>query len=332
MKIVAILFLTFSIAQGVIYTCTYSNKNWAVVGTLYGCTVSSIAVGTSLDVENVLGNLLSGKSLEDVEAFSVTRKPVKELPSNLADFFPNLKGIQLYSVEFAKISMEDLRPFPKLEFLNLATNLLTSLPGDLFKFNPNLKLLYVYSNDLVTVGQGVLDGLNFLANVDFTLNPCINLNGQTTEKIEILKEELLQKCLPVGETIAPRTVKSTLATTTKPLSTFSTTPQTTLPPITTTESCPHRCSLDDEMDELTRNIDSLTVFTEQLKDELEALKTNYGTLQAETKKNKEKITELEKRECENTCNTGITSVQLDIWNILSKAVLVMGFFKIVHDL
>ena len=331
MKIVAVLFLNLAVAQGVIYTCTYANKNWTAVGILYGCTALKIDVGISLDVENVLGNLVSGKSPEDIEAFSVARKPVKNLPNNLADFFPNLKGIQLYSVDLETISVEDFRQFPMLEFLNLAVNLLTSLPGDLFKFNPNLKLIYVYNNKLSTVGQGILDGLNFLENVDFTLNPCINKNGQTREEIEILKEELLQKCLPAGETIAPKTTTSTVATTTEALTTVSTTPRSTLPPLMTTEGCPHRCTLDDEMDDLARNLESLTTFTEILKVELEALNTNYGKLTAETKTNKDKITELEKREC-NSCNTGIISVHLDIWNILSKGVLILGFLKVILDL
>ena len=297
MEKLVIFFLALTSAKGLIYNCNYSNKSWTEAGNLYGCIVSSIAVGTTLDVENVLGSLGPGKVLEDVETFSVTRKPVKKMAFGLEDFLPNLKVIQLYSAQLESISMEDLRPFPMLEFLNLASNFLTTLPGDLFKFNPNLKFFQVYSNKLTTVGQGILDDLIFLASVDFTLNPCINKNGKTTEEIEILREELLQKCLPAGETIAPRTVKSTLATTTKPLTTISTITQTTLTPTTTTlasttktstlkppttvsvttveitlEPCSLRCTLNNETDELKSKVADIFEKSEKLKQELSKLK------------------------------------------------------------
>ena len=297
MEKLVVFFLLLASTQAVVYNCNYASKNWTDTGSLYGCTVSLIAVGDSVDTEDVVGNLHPGKSLEDVETFSITRKVVKKMSAGLAVFFPNLKVIQFYTAQFETISMEDLRPFKMLEHLYLHQNLLTSLPGDLFEFNSKLRLFHVYSNKLTSVGQGILDGLNFLANVNFDSNPCINKNGRTTEELEILKEELLQKCLPAGETIAPKTTTSTVATTTEALTTVSTTPQSTSPSPTTTlasttetsssikpttvseltventlEPCSLRCTLNNETDDLKIRVTELFEKSEYLKQELSKLK------------------------------------------------------------
>jgi hypothetical protein len=298
-----------SVVDAVIYQCTYSTKTWANVGILYGCTVGSITAGTTADIEDVQGTLTAGKTFEDIEALSITRKVVTKIPENVENFLPNLKCLQIYSSKLETITTDDLRLLPNLEYINLGSNLLKALDGNLFNFNLKLKVLFFSGNDIESVGQGILDGLTDLVNVDFQTNNCINLAGQTPERIEVLKEELLLKCLPFGETIAPKTTTiaaatfsttSALTTTSASLTTsalLTTTKQitTTLPQITT-ESCPTpRCTLNEETDELNLKFEDLLTVTEELKDQIEKLKVTNTELQKESEIHSEKIAELEKK-------------------------------------
>lgn len=327
MKFLFGIFLPVFSLNGVfalIFNCNFANKNFThVTTTLFGCTVNLLSPGTTTNIEDITGNLAAGKSFEDVEFISVTRKTMPLIPQNLNEFLPNLKAIQIYSSKLETVFAEDFKPFSKLEHLNLAGNLLTTLPVDLFKNNRDLKLLYIYNNELETVAQGILDGLNSLKDVQLVGNACISLDAQTVEEIEMLKEELLLKCLAEGETIAPKT--TTLIIT----STLSTTLPTTTLPKTTTESCQHRCSLNDEVDELKLSLDDIITLTEKLESDLEKLKANFTMLEDETEMNGDKITELEKRECNNAYN-GFTTVQLDIYH-LSFIVILRQVLSIYSD-
>lgn len=229
-----------SFANGVIYSCSFVPKTWANVGSLYGCTLSTITNGSVTDLEEVKGTLAVGKTLEDVEGLTLLRKAVDRWPESLESFLPNLKAIQIYSSQITSISAENLKPFPNLEYLNLATNLLKTLPADLFSFTPNLKAIYFQSNKLESVGQGILDDLDGFVEADFQANPCISLSGNSPTAIENLKQELLAKCLSDGEIVEPKT--TTLAS--------ITTAGTATTSQATTASCPLRCIKNCETDEL----------------------------------------------------------------------------------
>jgi hypothetical protein len=334
-----IVFLSFALTvKGIILNCNYVSKSFTQVeGNLFGCTVTLISVGTIADIEELKGTLAAGKTLEDVEHISAARKTMITIPLNLEDFFPNLRAIQLYQMSLETISMEDLKPFPNLEHLNLAANVLTSIPFNLFDFNPKLKLIYLYNNKIATVGQGILDGLNVLVDVQFGGNVCIKSDATTPEELELIKQELLEKCLPAGETIAPKT--TTLPTTT-PTTTITeastaskptTTPTpTTLSPETTTINCEHRCTLNEEVDDLQTSLESVVTLAGKLQLDLENLKLNYTSLQAESKNITVKISELEKRDC-SACN-GHEQMKLKVWEILEKGVLLACFVKLLHGL
>lgn len=195
----------------------------------------------------------------------IFRKTVKTWPKTLKNFFPNLKAIQFYTTDLEEISSDDLKQFPNLEYLNLAFNLLKKLPGDLLGYTLKLKVVVFHNNKLANVGLGILDGLNSLSDVDFQANTCINLNAQTPDELETLKEELKINCFVAEET------------TVKP------------------ETCPLRCTLNDETDELNSKYDKLFKSIEELQSEVSKMKELNTELQKESKAQDERIDKLEKK-------------------------------------
>jgi Leucine rich repeat len=260
MQIYLLLIVLLSGGYGVIFKCTYSNKTWTYPGSLYSCTVSTLITGLESGIKEIQGTHLSEKTMTDVQALSITRKTVKKIPENLADFFPNLKAIQLYTTELETISVDDLKPFSNLEYLNLAFNKLERISSNLFNYNAKLKIIYFHNNKLEIVGQRILDGLKELVEVDFQANTCISLNALSQEEIETLKTELLLKCLPLLE-ICP----------------------------------PIHCTLNDETDEIKTEIQNIVNIIESLKVKVNILNESNENLQKENSRNEKRISELEKK-------------------------------------
>jgi hypothetical protein len=270
--IVAVIFLPAATCE--IYVCSYSSKSWTQVGNLYSCTVNSILTGTSTELEETSGNHAIGFSNSDTEGVLISKKPVKKFPANLASFFPNLKAIQLYTVELEKISSNDLKFFVKLEFLNLAFNFLQTLDGNLFQFTPRIKLFHVHNNKLEKIGPGILDSLRDLSEADFQANVCISSNAASPEEIVVLKDEILTSC-PFPDEIVDSTTKFLL-------------------PKTTVEACPIRCLLDDETEELRLKIRRVTNFSNDLQTEILKMKNLNDQLEIEKQQQKERIAKLQR--------------------------------------
>lgn len=273
MKVLILFFMTFAATQAVVYDCIYSSKSWAQVGDLYGCTVSSILAGTSSVLEEIQGTKLPGKSNNDVEGFIISRKVVHQFPVNLANFFPNLRAIQLYTTELEQLSVNDLKLFSKLEYLNLAFNFLTTISSDLFKFTPKIKFLFIHNNKLKTVGRGILDVIPELIEADFQANSCISLNAQTPDEIVVLKEDLEAFCSLPDEIDGSTTTVQT----------------------TTMNMCSMRCSLDSDSEKIKFNLGKLSSLSQNLKAEIVKLQDENEKLEIEKRIQSEKIVQLEKK-------------------------------------
>lgn len=218
--------LTFS---GIVFESVYIYQDYPYLGALYTCYVSGVIDRNSANLIEIRGEHKTGKSDIDVQGLHVNLA-IQLFPKNFERVFPNLVGFKWWA-HVPSLTSEDLKPFTKLISLDLGYNRFVTLESDLFKYSPKLKFINFENNKLEHIGQNLLTELKELTFANFHTNPCINASASTHEEIEILNDLLPIQCPPLNE--SPATTEST-----------------------TTEStqCSPRCSLNDEADKLTSQV------------------------------------------------------------------------------
>ncbi|KAG5680406.1 hypothetical protein PVAND_009915 [Polypedilum vanderplanki] len=109
--------------------CANHNSITQTNGNEYQCNVQNKEVfnGNRVTIEKAEGNQQSGKSDDDVKFFLF-----------------NWCKFEIFS----KKSREDLKPFPKLKYLQLQGNPIEVIREDLFINNPELEVLYLENNEI----------------------------------------------------------------------------------------------------------------------------------------------------------------------------------------
>lgn len=207
-----------------------------------------LTVGKSeTTVESVHGGHFDFKSNKDVQGLYVQMEATKMLhfPKGIEKFFPNILAIEWYAGNLVSITAEDLKPFPELKALGLANNWITSLDGDLFKYTPSLRYISFYNNQVTTVGLGLLSGLRDLTSAYFVNNRCIDAIARTSTEVKDVVQKLEAQCAPLTTPAPPTTPVPIKTTTGSPI-----TP-------TTEHYCSIRCSMNTEVDELTRKLSAM---------------------------------------------------------------------------
>lgn len=199
-------------ASGWVFDCKFSLTGWAVIGAVYQCYPKVSNPGFKPNLESVVGNHVSGKSLLDVDTLYIENQNVGYVPKDIEKFFPNLKGLQFHGGHLLTISASDLEPFPNLIVLALAGNNFISLPGDLFKHTPKIAYVDFDNNQIQHAGAKLLDNLQGLIFGKFRNNPCINFYASSTAEVQALKENL--KSCPSSDTTTSSTSTSATTTTT----------------------------------------------------------------------------------------------------------------------
>lgn len=158
-----------------LFECEYYDSNWKNIGSIYTCQATVIHSDCEPDLVDVFGEHESERNNSHVAGFSVQEEVLNHLPSNLAHFFPNLKGISIINSNLLTLEAKDLKPFRGLLHLRLLANSLTTLKGDLFKFTLSLRYIDFQRNLIQRVGYGLLKDLQPVVEVaDFSNNICIN--------------------------------------------------------------------------------------------------------------------------------------------------------------
>lgn len=219
--------------QGVIINCEFRMMNWGFLGNSYNCLSRGENTGNLTLADEVRGEHLSGKSNADVEVFNEQGNKIQFIPSNLADFFPNINGMLIGAAPLLELTANDLKPFPNLLRFDSNYGEFSSIDGDLFQHTKMIQKIQINNARLQNVGENLLSGLNDLTNVEFRGDACINFFADTLEKIEELKDLLLVQCPPLPG----------------PTATVSTTTEDSA------DQCPLRCSLEKEVDELNWKVD-----------------------------------------------------------------------------
>lgn len=196
MKFFGFFFVLVSLTCGLKFQCEFKAAVWtSISGSHYNCLATIVNSGNLASLEEVTGNHLSGRSNFDVRSIHVEGdRTHNKIPRNLEKFFPNLLGLVWDDGNLTTISANDLKPFPYLRVLSIASNHVTKLDGDLFKYSPRLRYIRFHTNFFEHLGQDLLTDLNDLEWVDFTKNPCISMSASTTEQFEELNRQMPIKC------------------------------------------------------------------------------------------------------------------------------------------
>lgn len=166
-------------SSGFTIDCQYRTDSWsAYLNDAYVC-IATLTEDGNPDITVVTGIHEADKSASDVLGFYLSsgyNLRIFKLPSNLATYFPSLKGISWTSSKLATIKAADLKPFPNLLILDLSVNVIRKLDGDLLQYNPQLVALNIASNYIDSIGKGIFNGLTQLQYIYFYGNPCVGLS------------------------------------------------------------------------------------------------------------------------------------------------------------
>jgi len=245
--------ICISSSSAISINCQFTYINWEIVGRQYNCDVNQIDIsGNDTALLEVTGTHQTSNTNADVGNLIFSGNyPLDRLPTNIESFFPNLVMIYFIGGNLAYVSAENLQPFQNLRVFFAFQNQIATIDGDLFKYSPNLQRIVLDGNLITNVGEDLLTGLTQLTYANFQNNPCINILADTPEGIESLKTALQLQCPPLATTTVPPTTTSTT-----PLTTTSDPPTTTIS-TTTPNNCYIRCTVNEETDELRRQVDAL---------------------------------------------------------------------------
>lgn len=267
-----ILMLFASIGQSAIINCEFKMLYFTSAKYVYGCLTTKVASSGNLEkIEELQGTHMAGKANKDVLGFNEIGASMQYIPSNFADFFPNLVAIALWG-PLLRLTASDLKPFPNLLQFTSSFGRFTSIEGDLFQYTTKLKIIQINNGKLENVGSNLLSGCNDLEILDFRKHTCIDNDrwADTPALIQQLKQKLFAQCPPLPQTTTAYRTTTKLATTTKQ------------------PACNIRCSMNSEFDELWAKV-------ENQEKNITYLQTTTSVLVLKNEKQNEKIAQLDEK-------------------------------------
>lgn len=111
-------------------------------------------------------------------------------PQHMDMTFRNLEAIYMNDGILSVLTQSDMKPFPKLKFLDLFENKLEALPAGLFDFNPHLEVVWFSHNRIFEIAENVFDGLKSLQSLYLSGNACIgrSVSANKTEVLELIQQ------------------------------------------------------------------------------------------------------------------------------------------------
>ncbi|KAG5667538.1 hypothetical protein PVAND_015517 [Polypedilum vanderplanki] len=113
-------------------------------------------------------------------------------PKFAEDKFENVQSITMKSVFLLEINSDDLKPFKKIHFISLDSNLIRILPKNLFQHNKNLEMIILSNNRIQLIHPTAFDNLNNLKTLDLTNNICISKTFDATKDFMIERSSCIK--------------------------------------------------------------------------------------------------------------------------------------------
>ncbi|KAL7012608.1 hypothetical protein ACKWTF_014950 [Chironomus riparius] len=170
--------------------CNYEFKQYTSIGFIFNCQVNTDPQITSRSSSALTLIHSRGAEVNDrVIGFYIYEKTVNYFPKALEKLFKNLKAISIESCKLKEVTQLDLKPFPKLAYLQLSLNLIEVIEPGLFDFNRDLQVISFESNNILHVDSNVFDKLPKLTYLWFHGVPCYdNILSAKRSPQEIVKK------------------------------------------------------------------------------------------------------------------------------------------------
>lgn len=201
----AVICSAVSITNGISVECNFAYVLYPVIGNIYTCHNPLLTNdGNLTHVLAITGDHSKGKSDANIYGFALNKDPLQltSLPGGISEIFPTLVALHWNNASISSITSDDLKQFPRLQFISLPMNKLTSLDADLFAHTPKIRYFSFEANEIANVGNGLLDNFEVDAAkkpvvVHFTRNKCIDFVSRTIEELRELKNRLRDDCPPL---------------------------------------------------------------------------------------------------------------------------------------
>ena len=166
--------------------CKFETNSYDAVGSINRCVLQNalnIRSRESAVITSQSGIHEGSNTNADVTGFKseVSSYVIEYLPQNLEKFFTNIKWIYINAGPLKEIKQSDLRPFTKLEYIDLDNNNIEFLEDGLFAYNPELAYVRINNNKIIHIGVQVFDNLNKLTYLLLYGNACVNTNAQKNQ-------------------------------------------------------------------------------------------------------------------------------------------------------
>lgn len=278
MKILLILLLA-SAANGIHLGCSYSWYTY--VGTVIDgyLTCMVVSVDFSDNSTHITGANGTDFQLEMTKiiyfGFPTFEPPcsnynISTIPQGGMEVFPNMIGLGFRGCAINHLNGDELVDYPNLEVFIHENSIIERIPGNFFDPVPNMQLINFWSSGIRHVGHNFMGGLNYLWNVWFYDNICVNGRADNSSIfINAFIETIRIQC--------PDNIETTTGIPTEPPS--------------TTEPEPPRCEIDDMVDFVCRNneeIEELKLKVEDLQSQIDELRGLMG-LKVKNHKNQKKV-------------------------------------------
>lgn len=195
---ILLLLLTFiNSSASIDIHCTYSITSKATpLPYVYGCSIDSNLKITEPDtkINEIKGHHEGGRKHTDVAFISIFSVEMNFFPIGLDRFFLNAQTLAVESTELMEIHQDDLKGFPKLEYLMIVKNLLEVLEKDLFKYNKELIYINMNENKLKRIDEKIFDDLTMLNFLHLLSNECIRMFGHGKNRVARIVKNVKEKC------------------------------------------------------------------------------------------------------------------------------------------
>lgn len=122
---------------------------------------------------------------------SISNVIVFHLPTNIADYFPNLTRLDVVRSSLTEIHQRDLKYLNVLTSVDLSQNVLKVLEKDLFKFNNRLIKIHLQGNLIKKIDPNIFDNLINLQDLRLENNICIQ---EDHRHLSLILEKVEKNC------------------------------------------------------------------------------------------------------------------------------------------
>lgn len=138
----------------------------------------------------------SGKTGSNVDGLYVGGGTYHYLPSNIPEFFPNLKAFWIYNTGLKEIKPRHISSYSGLREFSIENCLIEVVEKEMFAGNPALEFVSFANNKIKSVGESVLNPLNKNIPINFSSNLCVSKTSGNQGQFNELQRILSDKCPP----------------------------------------------------------------------------------------------------------------------------------------